>query len=50
MTPEELETLRKLRSGELVYTQENFSPSNLPRRALPETTPKAPPPVPKKES
>lgn len=48
MTPVEEEVLRKLRNGELIYSPENLVPSNVIRRPLPSTVPKAPPPVPDK--
>ncbi|MEG8233850.1 hypothetical protein [Pseudomonas orientalis] len=47
MTPEEQELLRKVRSGELVYVQENLSPANVLRTPLPTTAPKQPPEPPK---
>lgn len=47
MTPqEEREIIRKLRSGELTYTQENLSPTNVIRTPLPTTAPPQPPPPP----
>lgn len=46
MTAEEREVLRKLRSGELTYSPENFVRPNVIRRPLPSVVPKAPPPAP----